>query len=404
MEFHELGLIPSLTKGLKKKNYQNPTPIQEQAIPPLLGGKDLLGISQTGTGKTAAFTLPLLQRLSRSPRAKSRQMKALILAPTRELAQQIDQSVKDYGAFLNLRSHVVFGGVKINPQIQNVKGGVEILVATPGRLLDLYEKKAIYFEGVEFLILDEVDRILGMGFKDEVDKILSLIKGKPQTICFSATLSPEVKKLTQSILKDPVEISVEGTHVEADNVDQWVYPVDKVHKPALFIKLIQESKKRQILVFTRTKNGANKMVLRLEKAEIKANAIHGDKSQASRTRALEEFKSGKIRVLIATDLAARGIDINRLPLVINYDLPHLKEDYIHRIGRTGRADASGEAYSLVCQEDFPQLADIERLTKQIIPRRDEGMNSQEPVPPSTLDLRPFKAKKPKKPKKKKSST
>jgi ATP-dependent RNA helicase RhlE len=393
MTFEDLGLI-------KPRAYAQPTPIQEKTIPAVLSGKDVLASSQTGTGKTAAFALPLLQKLSRGYTARPKRIRALILAPTRELASQIDASLEKYGKGLPVTHLAVFGGVKINPQMSQLGRGVDILVATPGRLLDLYDKKSVRFTDLKYLILDEADRMLNMGFSEEVNRILSLIESKPQSLLFSATLSTEIKNLAANILTDPELIQMGEENMTAPLVEQRVYPVDNTNKPALFIELLREKGGVKTLVFVRTKNGADRLVMRLEKEGIKACAIHGDKSQGARTRAIREFKSGEIDILIATDLAARGLDIARLPLVINYHLPHIKEDYIHRIGRTGRADQPGTALSLVCAEEFPTLVDIERLTQQVIPRcLKEGFAPTDELPPSKLDLRPFKPKKPKKKKK-----
>ncbi len=397
MYFNELPLGEPLKKALNKRGYAVPTPIQEQAIPPILAGRDILATSQTGTGKTAAFSLPLLQKLSKRPRAGARRIRALILVPTRELACQTADALNAYGKYLPLRTEAVFGGVKINPQLQKLHRGVEILVATPGRLLDIYDKNGVLFPNLEMLILDEMDRILSMGFTREVQRILSLLPGKPQTLLFSATLPSEVKALATKLLADPLEIHIEPERKTAEPVEQWVYPVDREKKAALLIELIRRYGDQKILIFTGTKNGADHLVRRLEKKGIKGNAIHGDKSQGARTTALKEFKSGDANILIATDLASRGLDISRLPLVINYDLPRVKEEYIHRIGRTGRADRPGVAISLVCAEEFDELKTIERLTQQVIPRRiEEGFAPAKELPPSVLDTRPFKIKKPKK--------
>jgi ATP-dependent RNA helicase RhlE len=401
--FKELGLIPPLLYALRDKGYGVPTPIQEKIIPALLTSNDMIGSSQTGTGKTAAFTLPILQKLSQGKKAKRKRIRALILCPTRELALQIDQNLQNYGKHLTLSTTAVFGGVKINSQKSLLGRGIDILTATPGRLLDLFRQKVFVFDSLEFLVLDEADRLLAMGFTEEVNEILSLIPGKPQSMLFSATLSQEIRTLAAGFLKEPLEITISETgdnETSKPAIEQWVYPVDRAVKPALLTHIVKErftQSDKRTLVFVKTKNGADRLVLRLEKAGISSRAIHGDKSQGARNRALREFKSGEVTTLIATDLAARGLDINGLPMVINYDLPHLKEDYIHRIGRTGRAGAPGLALSLVCAEEFPQLADIERLTKQVIPRKiEKEYPPKEELPPSKLDLRPFKPKKPKK--------
>ena len=401
MKFDDLGLIKPLLKVLEENDHYTPTAVQQKAIPAILAGRDILATSQTGTGKTAAFSLPLLQLLSKNPRAKSRRIRALILVPTRELAGQIRDVLEIYGSRSPLRYAAVFGGVKINPQLQALNRGVDVLVATPGRLLDIYSREGVVFSSLEILVLDEMDRMLDMGFSKDVNRILSLIRGTLQRLLFSATLSSEIKSITSNLLKEPVEIVIEPKQKTAVLVEQRIYPVDKMNKPALSIELIGRHMDEKILIFTRTKRGADKLVKRLSKAGINGSAIHGDKSQGARTRALKEFKDGSVNILVATDLASRGLDIAQLPLVINYDLPHLKEDYIHRIGRTGRADNPGTALSLVCAEEFPALADIERLTQQVIPRViAEGFILREELPPSKLDLRPFKVNKPKKKKRK----
>lgn len=368
MNFTDLGLSEALLKALLDQEYTTPTPIQEQAIPPILQGKDIMASAQTGTGKTAGFTLPLLQKLAMQPRATGNHTRALILTPTRELAAQVHASIETYGKYLSLRSTVVFGGVKINPQMQKLRGGVEILVATPGRLLDLFQQNAIKFDEINTLILDEADRMLDMGFINDIKKILSRLPKQRQNLMFSATFSPEIQKLAKGLLNDPVEVSVTPMNTATELVEQSLYIVDKNRKTELLKQLIKSESWYQALVFSRTKHGANKIVKQLEVDGIHAAAIHGNKSQAHRTKVLERFKEGKLQILVATDIAARGIDIDLLPQVVNYDLPQVPEDYVHRIGRTGRAGSTGRAISLVCAEENKMLRDIERLLKRPIDR------------------------------------
>lgn len=368
MTFSTLGLSAPILRAVLEQGYTIPTPIQAQAIPVVLRGDDLLASAQTGTGKTAGFTLPLLERLSTKPRAKSNHINVLILAPTRELAAQIHQSIVQYGQYLQLRSAVVFGGVKINPQMIKLRAGVEILVATPGRLLDLYAQRAIRFEDVETLVLDEADRMLDMGFIPDIKKIMSLLPRVRQTLLFSATFSNEICKLAKEFLKNPVEISVAPRNITAISVAQKIHPVDKGRKAELLSHLIRKDDWDQALIFSRTKHGANRLVKLLAVDGIDAIAIHGNKSQSQRTKALADFKQGKIRILVATDIAARGIDIDQLPMVVNFDLPNIPEDYVHRIGRTGRAGAVGQAISLVSADEVKQLQDIEKLIKQRLER------------------------------------
>lgn len=368
MTFSTLGLSAPILRAVIEQGYTTPTPIQTQAIPVILRGDDLLASAQTGTGKTAGFTLPLLEQLSTKSRAKGNHMKVLILAPTRELAAQIHQSVVQYGAYLSLRSAVVFGGVKINPQMIKLRAGVEILVATPGRLLDLFAQRAIRFEEVETIVLDEADRMLDMGFIPDIKKIISLLPRVRQTLLFSATFSNEICQLAKEFLKKPVEISVAPRNITAVSVAQKIHPVDKGRKAELLSHLIRKDDWGQALIFSRTKHGANRLVKLLAVDGIDAIAIHGNKSQSQRTKALAEFKQGKIRILVATDIAARGIDIDHLPMVVNFDLPSIAEDYVHRIGRTGRAGAVGQAISLVSADEIKQLQDIEKLIKQRLER------------------------------------
>ena len=367
MKFTDLGLGPTLLKAIEEKGYTTPSPIQAKAIPEVLKGKDVLASAQTGTGKTAGFTLPLLQLLSKKNQPGQRKVRALILTPTRELAAQIFENVKEYSTHINLRSTVIFGGVNQNPQIKTLRSGVEILIATPGRLLDLHSQKALSLKFVEILVLDEADRMLDMGFQRDINKIMALLPNKRQNLLFSATFSKEIKALAQGILNQPVlvEATPENSTVEA--IKQKVYKVDKNRKAALLIDLIKEGNWSQVLVFTRTKHGANNLTKKMLKANIEAAAIHGNKSQGARTKALAGFKEGKVEILVATDIAARGLDIPLLPHVINYELPNIPADYVHRIGRTGRAGAKGEAISLVCVDEKIYLRDIEKLVGLKIP-------------------------------------
>ena len=377
MNFEDLKLAPAILKAVREQGYENPTPIQAQAIPAVLDGHDLLGGAQTGTGKTAGFVLPMLQRLMNSAKPErppvngqrgKRLPRALILAPTRELAAQVEESVRIYGKFLPLTSTCIFGGVGINPQIAALRHGVDIIVATPGRLLDLFGQRAVDFSQIEILVLDEADRMLDMGFIHDIKKVLAVLPPKRQNLLFSATFSDEIKALTDRLLNNPLMIEVARRNTTIEVVQQSVVLVDKANKAKLLVHLIREQNWTQTLVFTRTKHGANRLAEQLEKSGISAMAIHGNKSQGARTKALAEFKAGSLRALVATDIAARGIDIDQLPQVVNYELPNVPEDYVHRIGRTGRAGASGQAMSLVMQEELPLLKDIERFSKQVIPR------------------------------------
>ncbi|WP_445734710.1 DEAD/DEAH box helicase [Mariniflexile sp.] len=367
MQFNQLGLSPALLKAISKKGYTTPSPIQQKAIPPILQGKDVLASAQTGTGKTAGFTLPLLHILSENPKEKYRPIRALILTPTRELAAQVYANVKEYSAFLELRSAVVFGGVNQNPQVATMRQGIDILVATPGRLLDLINQDHISLKRVEILVLDEADRMLDMGFLRDIERIMKLMPEKRQNLMFSATFSSDIKKLAHGILNHPVQIEATPENTTVDAISQKVYRVAKGLKTDLIIKLISDGNWKQVLVFTRTKHGANKLCEKMAKAGIKAAAIHGNKSQGARTKALGGFKSGSVSVLVATDIAARGLDIPLLPHVINFELPNISEDYVHRIGRTGRAGASGEAISLVSADETTFLRDIEKLVGEKIP-------------------------------------
>lgn len=369
MSFNDLQLAEPLLRAITEQGYTEPSPIQSQAIPVILKGHDLLASAQTGTGKTAGFTLPLLQRLSQLPPAKGNHALALILTPTRELAAQVHESIEQYSKYLKkIRSTVVFGGVKINPQMLKLRSGVEILVATPGRLMDLHQQNAIKFDQINTLVLDEADRMLDMGFIHDIKRILAKLPRARQNLMFSATFSDEIRQLAKAMLNDPVEIDVAPRNAAAVQVNQTMHPVDKARKSQLLSHLIRENNWDQALVFSRTKHGANKLVKLLAADNIESMAIHGNKSQAQRTKALSEFKNGKIRILVATDIAARGIDIDQLPLVVNFDLPQVAEDYVHRIGRTGRAGSTGQAISLVSADEFKQLQDIERLIKRRIER------------------------------------
>jgi ATP-dependent RNA helicase RhlE len=396
MGFTSLGLSAPILQAIKEKGYETPSPIQAQAIPAVLQGKDVMAAAQTGTGKTAGFTLPILERLSGGPRVRGNQVRALILTPTRELAAQVQECVFTYSRHLPLSSAVVFGGVKINPQMLRLRKGADVLVATPGRLMDLYNQNAVKFDQLEVLVLDEADRMLDMGFIRDIRKILELLPKKRQNLLFSATFSDEIRALAKGLVNDPVEISVNPANSTAKTVEQCVYPADVKKKAPMLVKLIKDGNWQQVLVFTRTKRGANKLAAFLNEEGIKAAAIHGNKSQGARTTALAEFKSGELRVLVATDIAARGIDIPQLPQVVNFELPNVAEDYVHRIGRTGRAGEAGRAISLVCAVEAPDLFGIERLIQQVLPRVElEGFKPTNAVPES----RPIKPKKPKKPKK-----
>ena len=364
MTFQSLGLIEALLKAVRLQGYKTPSTIQQKAIPPILEGLDVLASAQTGTGKTAGFTLPMLQILSKILAQHRRPVRALVLTPTRELADQVFTNVKHYSKFLDLRTAVIFGGVNQNPQIKQLRNGVDVLVATPGRLIDLENQGHLSLSKVEIFVLDEADRMLDMGFKRDIDKILSLIPSRRQNLMFSATFSREIKSLAQTILKSPILVEATPENTTVESIYQQIYRVAKVKKTKLLIKLINDGQWQQVLVFTRTKHGANKLCKKLESARISAMAIHGNKSQGARTRALAGFKNHDVRVLVATDIAARGLDIPLLPHVVNYELPNIPEDYVHRIGRTGRAGANGVALSLVCAEETSYLASIEKLTKQ----------------------------------------
>jgi ATP-dependent RNA helicase RhlE len=370
MPFSSLGLSAELVRAIGDRGYSQPTPVQHQAIPLILQGRDILAGAQTGTGKTAGFTLPLLHRLHDQPhRGGGRPVRTLILTPTRELAAQVGESVEAYGKYLPLRSTVIFGGVNINPQIAKLRSGVDILVATPGRLLDHLGQGTLNLSRVEILVLDEADRMLDMGFIRDIRKILALLPAKRQNLLFSATFSDEIKALADGLLNSPAEIQVARRNATVDAVSQVIHPVDRERKRELLSFMIGSHNWRQVLVFTRTKHGANRLSQQLERDGISAAAIHGNKSQAARTRALADFKQGKVRVLVATDIAARGLDIDRLPHVVNFELPNVPEDYVHRIGRTGRAGNDGAAVSLVCVDEHRLLKDIERLLNRGLPRQ-----------------------------------
>ncbi|MFS4482146.1 DEAD/DEAH box helicase [Hyunsoonleella sp. 2307UL5-6] len=361
MSFQSLGLSEALLKAVSKKGYTTPSPIQQKAIPPVLEGKDVLASAQTGTGKTAGFTLPLLHLLSENPKEKYRPIRALILTPTRELAAQVYANVREYSEFLNLRSAVIFGGVNQKPQVATLRQGIDVLVATPGRLLDLQNQGLLSIKRVEIFVLDEADRMLDMGFLRDIQKVIKSMPDKRQNLMFSATFSKDIKKLAHGILNHPVQVEATPENTTVEAISQKVYRVAKAKKTGLIIKLISEGNWKQVLVFTRTKHGANRLCEKMVKSGITAAAIHGNKSQGARTKALAGFKSGNIRVLVATDIAARGIDIPLLPHVINFELPNISEDYVHRIGRTGRAGANGQALSLVTADETSFLRGIEKL-------------------------------------------
>lgn len=396
MAFTSLGLSAPILDAIAEQGYDTPSPIQAQAIPAVLEGKDIMAAAQTGTGKTAGFTLPILELLSKGRRAQANQARALILTPTRELAAQVEKSVETYGRNLPLRSTVVFGGVKINPQMIKLRKGVDILVATPGRLLDLYNQNAVRFKELEVLVLDEADRMLDMGFIHDIRKIISYLPRQRQNLMFSATFSDDIRNLAKGMVHNPVEISVSPRNTTVESVKQWICPVDKKQKSALLMHLISQNRWQQVLVFSKTKHGANRLARYLDNYGIKSAAIHGNKSQGARTRALAEFKKGSVQVLVATDIAARGLDIDQLPHVVNFDLPNVPEDYVHRIGRTGRAGATGEAVSLVSADEFKLLSDIERLIQQLLAREYiEGFDPVHDLPVSNLRQHPAKSKKPK---------
>ena len=383
MSFQSLGLSEALLKAISKKGYTTPSPIQEKAIPPILEGKDILASAQTGTGKTAGFTLPMLQILSQEPTLRHRPVRALVLTPTRELAAQVFANVKEYGEFIDLRSAVIFGGVNQRPQEVHFRRGVDILVATPGRLIDLQNQGIVSLSKVEIFVLDEADRMLDMGFLRDIERIMKMMPSRRQNLMFSATFSKEIKKLAHGILHHPVTVEATPENITVDAIKQKVYRVAKGKKTGLIIQLILDGNWKQVLVFNRTKHGANKLCKKMISAGISAMAIHGNKSQGARTKALAGFKSGKISVLVATDIAARGLDIPLLPHVVNFELPNISEDYVHRIGRTGRAGASGEAISLVSADETTYLRDIEKLIGIKLPS--EVLEGFEPDPNASTE-------------------
>jgi ATP-dependent RNA helicase RhlE len=400
MSFTTLGLSAPILKAIEEKGYDTPSPIQAKAIPAVIEGKDVMAAAQTGTGKTAGFTLPLLERLLKGQKAgkkvSSNNVRALVLTPTRELAAQVAESVETYGKHLNLNACVVFGGVKINPQMMRLRQGIDILVATPGRLIDLYNQNAVKFSELEVLILDEADRMLDMGFIRDIKKIIAVLPKQRQNLLFSATFSPDIRALAKGLVNNPVEISVNPENSTAEKVTQWITAVDKKKKADVLTYLIKENNWQQALIFTKTKHGANKLTKHLDAQGLTAAAIHGNKSQGARTKALAAFKEGTIKILVATDIAARGIDIDLLPQVVNFDLPNVPEDYVHRIGRTARAGNSGQALSLVCADEVNLLWDIEHVIQQHIERK--VLENFIPVNPlgASRPIRPLKPKKPKK--------
>jgi ATP-dependent RNA helicase RhlE len=386
MPFAALGLLPELTRALADRDYSQPTPVQARVIPEILGGRDLLAGAQTGTGKTAGFTLPILQRLHTTGRT-SPSPRALILVPTRELASQVGESIKSYGRYLRLRTLVVFGGVGINPQIEALHRGADILVATPGRLLDHAQQRTVDLSNIEVLVLDEADRMLDMGFIADIRRVLRLLPARRQNLLFSATYNDDIRRLAQTLLHKPVEVEVARRNAPVDSVDQQLYSVPKDHKRALLSHLIRQGNWSQVLVFTRTKHGANRLTKQLQLDGIRAAAIHGNKSQSARTQALADFKGGKVQALVATEVASRGLDIKELPYVVNFELPNVPEDYVHRIGRTGRAGSTGIALSLVASDENGLLRDIEKLlgrqiARQAVPAFDSTPVAAEPVLPT----------------------
>jgi superfamily II DNA/RNA helicase len=399
MTFASLGLIEPLLRALEALGYQTPTPVQTQAIPPVLAGRDLMAAAQTGTGKTAGFALPLLQRLTmEGPKVAPNSVRALVLAPTRELAEQVHESIRQYAEHLPLSTYAVYGGVSINPQMMKLRKGVDVLVATPGRLLDLHRQNAVKFSQLQTLILDEADRMLDLGFAEELRSIYAALPKRRQTLLFSATFSDPIRLLASQMLDDPLTIEVSPRNVAASTVKQWVVPVDKKRKTELFIHLLKKHRWGQVLVFAKTRVGVDQLVDRLQALGLNADGIHGDKPQATRQRALDRFKANEVQILVATDVAARGLDIDDLPTVVNLDLPIVAEDYVHRIGRTGRAGLTGEAISLVCADEVELLSAIEVLTRQTLQRREEQDFEPEHRVPAT-DASGQILKKPKKPKK-----
>ncbi|KIQ60816.1 DEAD/DEAH box helicase [Pseudomonas fluorescens] len=403
MTFASLGLIEPLLRALDTLGYQTPTPVQAQAMPAVLAGRDLMAAAQTGTGKTAGFAVPLLQLLTtEGPKVAANSVRALILVPTRELAEQVHESVREYAQNLPLSTYAVYGGVSINPQMMKLRKGVDLLVATPGRLLDLFRQNALKFNQLQTLVLDEADRMLDLGFSEELANIYRALPKKRQTLLFSATFSDAIRLLAEQMLNDPLSIEVSPRNVAANTVKQWVVTVDKKRKPELFVHLMRKDKWKQVLVFAKTRNRVDALVEKLQGLGVNADGIHGDKPQATRQRALDRFKVGEVQILVATDVAARGLDIEDLPLVVNFDLPIVAEDYIHRIGRTGRAGSTGQAISLVCADEVNLLSAIETLTRQTLPRQTEHDFEPEHRVPET-DASGQVIKKPKKPKKPKTA-
>ncbi|AAN70336.1 MULTISPECIES: DEAD/DEAH box helicase [Pseudomonas] len=404
MNFAKLGLIEPLLRTLQQLDYTTPTPVQAKAIPAVLAGRDLMAAAQTGTGKTAGFALPVLQRLAlEGEKVASNSIRALVLVPTRELAEQVHNNVREYAENLPLTTYAVYGGVSINPQMMRLRRGVDLLVATPGRLLDLFRQNAVKFNQVQTLVLDEADRMLDLGFAEELQSVYAALPRKRQTLLFSATFSDQIRMLAGLALNDPLSIEVSPRNATAASVKQWLVPVDKKRKADLFCHLLRKQRWKQVLVFAKTRNGVDQLVERLLAEGVNADGIHGDRPQATRQRALDSFKAREVQVLVATDVAARGLDIDDLPLVVNLDLPIVAEDYVHRIGRTGRAGNKGEAISLVCADEVQLLAAIEVLTRQTLPRHEEPDFIPEHRVPMT-DASGQVIKKPKKPKKPKENS
>ena len=381
MSFASLKLIDALLQTLQALGYDKPTPVQQQAIPAVLAGRDLLAAAQTGTGKTAAFALPLLQRLTMQGQAAPHHARCLVLVPTRELAEQVYESFRNYGRSLPLRSYVAYGGVPMEPQLARLRKGLDVLVATPGRLLDLLRKGALQLDQLETLVLDEADRMLDLGFAADLDQLFALLPATRQTLLFSATMPDAIRAMAQRLLREPLSVQASAPNTTARTVRQTVYTTDKRNKPDLFLHLLRKEGWGQVLVFAKTRKGVDQLVALLQDEGIAADSIHGDKTQPARLKALERFKTGQVQVLVATDVAARGLDIAALPLVVNFDLPTVAEDYVHRIGRTGRAGASGEALSLVCADEVELLRAIEKLTGSVLPREEEpGFEADHRVP------------------------
>ena len=404
MNFAKLGLIEPLLRTLQQLDYTTPTPVQAKAIPAVLAGRDLMAAAQTGTGKTAGFALPVLQRLAlEGEKVASNSIRALVLVPTRELAEQVHNNVREYAENLPLSTYAVYGGVSINPQMMRLRRGVDLLVATPGRLLDLFRQNAVKFNQVQTLVLDEADRMLDLGFAEELQSVYAALPRKRQTLLFSATFSDQIRMLAGLALNDPLSIEVSPRNATATSVKQWLVPVDKKRKVDLFCHLLRKQRWKQVLVFAKTRNGVDQLVERLLAEGVNADGIHGDRPQATRQRALDSFKAREIQVLVATDVAARGLDIDDLPLVVNLDLPIIAEDYVHRIGRTGRAGNKGEAISLVCADEVQLLGAIEVLTRQTLPRHEEPDFIPDHRVPMT-DASGQVIKKPKKPKKPKENS